>query len=130
MMQKTFTAGLLAILAGCACAAAIYAHPEQLKVPAWVAYAAALAFVFAGIAMALQPIASPRLYNGIIALLLACMLAPPAWIAFWPGTRMCSASVFGWASLTGDTVCRATFGLGAIVVALLLLMAIWRASKP
>lgn len=64
--------GCLCTLAGVATAIGIYWHPDQLNVPAWVAYAACLAFVMAGLSVLAREFERPhaadwlavKFYNG------------------------------------------------------------------
>jgi len=75
-VRKRSSAGLIGSLcaaAGIAAAAGIHWHPEQLNVPAWVAYAACLAFVFAGLSVIAREFALGRLASWLV---VAFMAAP------------------------------------------------------
>jgi hypothetical protein len=49
--KQAIAIGCAAIALGAGSAAAIYLHPEGLRAPAWVAYAAVSTFVLAGAAL-------------------------------------------------------------------------------
>ncbi len=119
-------AGALAALVGLIAAFAIHARPEGLRVPAWVAYAAALAFVLAGLVIVAIETRRARLYAWLVVGLLAAMFAPAAWLAFGPGARACTLSIGGFAS--PELMCRSIFGFGAIMLAFMLAVAI-RAAR-
>ncbi len=91
----------------------IHFHPERLRVPAWVAFVACAVFVIAGMAIALHAWLSPKAYARLMVLLLVLMTAVPAWIAFGPGPRRCTATIPGLAAESG---CRAVFGLGTLIL--------------
>jgi hypothetical protein len=106
----------------------MYFHPEGLKVPAWVAYAAAAAFVLAGFVIFAVEARRARLYRWLVVALLVAMLTPGAWIAFGAGDRACTVGSglldFGASGLT----CRAPFGVGAILLAVMTFVA-FRAAR-
>lgn len=118
--------GWIAIAAGAFVAWMIHRHPEGLRAPAFVAYAAAAAFVLAGVSLAAGERMRPFVQRWLGVVLVACLLTPAAWIAFGTGPRHCSVGVangilqvFGAASETG---CRVAFGVAAVLgVAILLL---------
>lgn len=96
--------GLLGVL--------VLAEPARLNVPLWVALAASASFVTAGAAVALHAFVSARAYAWCIVALLAVMSCIPAWIAFGPGVRACSANL---AVFERELGCRAVFAIGAVV---------------
>ena len=50
--------------------------------------------------------------------LLGGMAVVPAWIAFGTGSRRCTAVAFGARSAVSEMVCRGSFGIGAVVLAI------------
>jgi len=112
---------------GVACGAMMLHYPENLRAPMWVGLAAAGSFAAAGVAIAAEELRAPRVGRYALLGLLLAMLAPPAWIAFGPGPRACSDGIgvgglsFG-AWPAPDLGCRFAFGVGAILLALMLLV--------
>jgi hypothetical protein len=107
--------------------------PSGAHAPGPVIVAAGLAFLFAGCCLVVQwaggasmrtgelPKAAPHWMGTIqklLGLLAAASLATiGSWVAFWPGIRRFSTNVplvdaMGW----GETIGRAAFGFGAIIV--------------
>jgi hypothetical protein len=125
--------GLLAAGAGVAIALAVYLHPENLRVPAWVAYAAALAFFFAGCQLLARHHGQRLLQAWLPAALVACLVAPPLWIAFGAGPRRCgfelATSVLRLFGVRSDLLCRVGFGIGAVLGLAILLLAIHHALR-
>jgi len=121
--------GLVAIAAGVLAAAMIYLRPETLNVPAWVAYVACAAFVFAGLAIIAHEFALHRTHAWLAVACVASLGVPGAWAAFGPGKRECSVSGPFFSSGGSDLVCRGAFGLGAVIVAVLLVWMVWRALR-
>jgi len=110
--------------------ALVYAHPENLRVPAWIAYVAVSAFVFAGLSLVASTLGARRLQGWLAVVLMLAMLVPGAWIAFGPGERHCSVSFSFVRSIAPGTMCRGAFGIGAIIVAAILPLAVSRALRP
>ena len=108
-------AGALAALAGIGVAVMVYLQPEKLRAPAWVAYAAACALFLAGVSL-LAPGAkvSRRLQAWLGVLLLACLLAPGAWIALASPAGRCQISLAGWFMTSPQWTCRAGFAAGSL----------------
>lgn len=125
------SAGVIAIVAGLATATLIYLHPEHLRVPAWVAYSACMAFVFAGVALLTQAGTGRRGYRWLIVALLGSMLVPPLWAALGPSSQSCSAAVLGMVYVPSEAICRGLWGVSAVVLLALLIWSIrWAAAKP
>jgi hypothetical protein len=66
-------------------------------------------------------------------LVVACLLAPAAWLAFGSGPRRCMVSAWGFGSRMlgrhSDLLCRLAFGAGTLVGVLILLLFVrdaWR----
>ncbi|MBL0426303.1 hypothetical protein [Ramlibacter alkalitolerans] len=131
--REQFVAGALAIAVGAAVALAMLYAPGGARAPAWVIYAAAGAFVLAGLTLIAQGTGRRLLARWLPALVIACLVAPAAWIALGAGPRRCLVSV--WASggrLLGrhsDLLCRLAFGAGAVLGLLMLLLAVREALR-
>jgi cytochrome bd-type quinol oxidase subunit 1 len=122
--------GVVILAIGSLTGALIHAHPENLHVPAWVAYVAASAFVFSGLSLVASARGARRLQGWLAIILILAMLVPAAWIAFGPGERECSLSFWFVRSIAPDTLCRGAFGVGTVIVAAILLLAVYRALRP
>ena len=117
--RQRLLGALLSIAAGLLTAAMITLHPEGLHVPAWVAYVACAAFVFAGLTIIAHEFALPRAHAWLVVACVASLLVPGAWVAFGPGVRECSVSGPFLTSVGSDLICRGAFGVGAAIVAAL-----------
>lgn len=129
-MRKRSSAGVigsLCVAAGIAAAAGIYWHPEQLNVSAWVAYAACLAFVFAGLSVVAREFALQQLALWLVVAFMAALVLTAMWVAFGPGSRECSVSFSEFSGFGSDWLCRGVFGFGALVGAALLVWLFRRA---
>jgi FtsH-binding integral membrane protein len=123
--------GALAVLAGAGVALMVSLQPHKLRAPAWVAYAAALAFVFAGVSMLAQASgASRRVLAWIGVLLVACLMAPVAWIAIAAPDGRCQVSFLGSFMPGTQWICRAGFMLGAAIGVLILVVMLRQAMRP
>jgi hypothetical protein len=71
-----------------------------------------------------------KLQSWLAVILILAMLVPGAWIALGPGERHCSMSISFVRSIAPGTVCRGAFGVGAIIVAAILVLAVSRALRP
>lgn len=96
-------------MAGGIAAAMIYRQPDQLHAPAWVAYTACAAFVLAGLAIIAD--------------------GTGAWVAIGAGVRDGSVSVPFFGTVGSELLCRGAFGLGAVIVAALLVWVVLRALR-
>jgi Kef-type K+ transport system membrane component KefB len=116
------------VVVGVVVAVQVYRHPQLLRVPAWVGYAACATFVFGGLALLAQ--GWPRraqLWVGILTV--AALLVPVAWIAFGPGPRECAVVLPFFSTLGSELMCRSAFGLGAVLVAAFLAWLVVRALR-
>lgn len=126
--KSNLIAGALSSLMGAGVAAAIYLRPEGLKVPAWVACAAAFAFVLVGFVIFAIETGRVRLHRWLIVALLAAMFTPAAWVAFGPGEREYAVAAGLLNFMAFGLVCRSAFGLGALLLAVMLFVA-YRAAR-
>jgi hypothetical protein len=124
MRRSHFMAGGLSVAAGLFCASMIYLHPGQLGAPAWVAYFACAAFVSGGAAILGRELQLPLLNAWLPVAVLFTMLIPGAWIAFGSGSRECGVSLPVLDFAGAEALCRGAFGIGAIIVAGMLIWAI------
>ena len=120
---------LVTTVAGLLTAAVITVRPDGLHVPAWVAYVACAAFVFAGLTIIAHEFGLRRTHAWLVVACVASLLVPGAWIAFGPGVRECSVSGPFFNSMGPELLCRGAFGIGAVIVAALLLWVVWRALR-
>src|SRR5262249_34412182 len=103
--------GLFLIAIGLATTALIFLQPQQLRVPAWVAYAAASTFPLSGVAVIAGALGATRLVSWLGVLVVAGLLVPGLWATFGPGPQKCSVYVVGIGAEASDWVCRAGFGI-------------------
>lgn len=114
--QARRSAALLAAIA-VLLAVMIHLSPQDLRVPAWVAYCAAATLMLMGIAMLCR---AGGLLRNVFGLASAVgLLLPAVWLAFGEGPRECSASV-PLLALSSETACRSAFTV-AVIVGLLVL---------
>jgi hypothetical protein len=104
----------------------IHLHPENLRAPAWVAYAAASAFVLAGLCILAGAAGVARLGRWLALAVATSLLAVSLWVAIGVGERECSLSLSFMHSTVPDLMCRGAFGLGALLVGLFIVLAIRR----
>ncbi len=121
-----FLSGLAVTGVGIVAAWLVHLHPEGLRAPAWLVFAACSCFVIVGLALALHSFVSRRVLEWAMLVLLAIMTGIPAWIAFGPGERHCTSSVTLLASEFG---CRIVFGVGAVSTAGLLVFSVALARR-
>ena len=127
--RQRLLGALVSTVAGLLTAAMIYLNPEGLHVPAWVAYVACAAFVFAGLTIMAHEFALHRAHTWLVFACVASLLVPGAWVAFGPGMRECSVSGPFLSGVGSDLVCRGAFGLGAVIVAAILVWIVVRALR-
>jgi hypothetical protein len=113
--KQAIGAGLVALAVGIGSAAAIYLHPEGLRAPAWVAYAAVSTFTLAGAALIAGAFGARRVVPWLGALIICGLLVPGLWIALGAGGRDCSFSVGALSGSASEIACRAAFGIGALL---------------
>jgi hypothetical protein len=121
--------GCVAIALGAGSAAAIYLHPQALRAPAWVAYAAVSTFVLAGAAFIAGVLGAKRLVPWLGVLITLGLLTPSLWVALGPGGRDCSFSLGFLSGAASELACRAGFGLGSLLCLVFLGLLISRASR-
>ena len=110
-----------AILLGAVVAILVTLHPEQLKAPAWIAYLAAAIFSLAGVTGLARAHHRNRLADTLICLVLGGMFLMSLWISLGPGPRNCKINLAG---IDPELGCRSAFGLGAILIGLMLAIAL------
>jgi hypothetical protein len=104
----------------------VHAHPEGLHAPAWVAYTAAGTFVLAGASVGTAALGAARLSRWLGVGVIGGLFSVTAWIAFGPGARECSMSFGVFRNLATDAVCRTAFGVGTLLLALVLALVLRR----
>jgi hypothetical protein len=127
--RKRLLGGFLSAMVGALTAALIYRYPEQLHAPAWVAYTACSAFVFAGLTIIAYESPLRRTHAWLVVACTVALLVPGAWVAVGPGVRECSVSVPFFSTAGSELLCRGAFGLGAFIVAALLVWVVLRALR-
>ena len=127
--RQRLLGAMISTVAGLLTAAMITLHPEGLNVPAWVAYVACAAFVFAGLTIMAHEFGFHRTHAWLVVGCVASLWVPGAWVAFGPGVRECSVSGPFLSGTGSDLVCRGAFGLGAVIVAALLVWIVLRALR-
>ena len=115
VLYGAFIAGI-----GIAMTALMITRQEGLHAPLWVGLLASSCFVLAGFAIALHPFVTARLYNWLMVVLLLTMTAIPVWIALGDGERACRSTV---PFFRGDSGCRVGFGIAAVVMVGVVLVA-------
>ena len=122
--QPTVKIGASLFLAAVGMAVLIHTHPERLKAPEWVALVAVSLFGFAGICISAQALGLNRLARWLVCVLLGAMAIVPAWIALGPGPRQCTMVSLGARAAASEVACRGAFGAGALVLALMFVVAV------
>jgi hypothetical protein len=97
----------------------VWSRQPGLRVPPAVGYLAGGVFVAAGTTLLLQ--ASGYMRAAVVpAFLTAVGLAGVGgWIGFGPGSRRCQGGLGDLPFVPGELVCRAVFGVGAVLTALI-----------
>jgi hypothetical protein len=127
--KQALVAGGIALATGLGSAAAIHLHPEGLRAPAWVAYAAVSTFVLAGMALLAGALGAKRVVPWLGALIVCGLLVPGLWIALGAGGRECSFSLGFLSGAASEFVCRGAFGAGALLCLVFLVLLVSRASR-
>jgi len=131
--EASVVTGVAVAALGGALALLAYAQPQHMRAPAWVVYSAALALVFAGWILVARAREHALLKAWLPVALLACLVAPPAWIAFGGGYRHCGiqamSGVLRMFSTRTDLPCRVGFGIAAIVGLVLVGLSIRQAVR-
>ncbi len=127
--RQRMLGALVSTVAGLLTAVVITLRPEGLHVPAWVAYVACAAFVFAGLTIMADEFALRRTHAWLAVACVASLWVPGAWVAFGPGVRECSVSGPFLSGIGSDVVCRGAFGLGALIVTALLIWMVLQALR-
>ena len=102
----------------------MHLHPENLRVPGWVAYAAMSSFVWAGFALLMGEYAATRKaapWPGVLATI--GLIVPFAWIALGPGPMECTVMLPFLSTAAADWMCRGAFGFAALLGLLILFLA-------
>ena len=116
--------GSVLVALGLGLAALVVLRPESASVPLFVLWFLCAALVLAGLAVAAYSSSAPGFYRWAIAGTLACLAVVPAWIAFGPGARTCTSN---FAVLSSEVSCRGAFGIGAVLLALMFVVALRQA---
>jgi hypothetical protein len=127
--QRVVT-GLLLIAIGTGTMALIFLQPQQLRVPAWVAYAAVSTFSFSGVALIAGALGATRLVSWTGVLVVVGLLVPSLWVTLGPGPQRCSVSLGNIGAEASDWACRAGFGIGSILGLVFLVLLIRHAVSP
>ncbi|HKQ23280.1 MAG TPA: hypothetical protein VJT81_02415 [Burkholderiales bacterium] len=127
--RKRLLGGLLSTVVGVLTAAMVYGYPERLNAPAWVAYAACSGLVVAGLTIIVAESPLRRTHTWLCVACTVALLVPGIWVAFGPGVRECSISVPFFSTAGSELLCRGAFGLGAFIVAALLIWVVLRALR-
>ena len=125
--RTQFIGAVVSVAAGLGVGFMIHLHPEGLRVPAWVAYVAAAAFVLAGLCLLAGAMEILWLQQWLGIAVTLSLFVVSLWIALGPGERACSMSIPFVQSIAPDALCRGAFGIGALLVALFLGLLVRRA---
>jgi len=128
--RQRLVIGLLLIAMGVATAAVIFLQPQQLRVPAWVAYAAVSTFPFGGVALIAGALGAKRLVSWLGIFVVVGLLVPFLWVTFGPGPQEWSVSIGNIGGEASNWVCRIGFGLGSILGLVILVFVIRDAISP
>lgn len=121
--------GLVLIVWGLGLATLLFLRPESARVPLFVLGFVCVSLVLLGTAVAVYSTTAPGRYRWVMAVALACLAVIPAWIAIGPGPRNCTSN---FSILSSEVSCRGAFGIGAILLMLMFVVALRQAlaSKP
>jgi hypothetical protein len=121
--------GLLVGGLGVGITSAAYLHPEQMRAPAYVVYAATSSFVLAGIALVAGALGARKLVQWLGVLIVMALMTPAVWIALGPGAHDCGFSLGFVAGVAPDLACRLGFGAGALLGLLILVLIVRQALR-
>ena len=127
--RQALVIGGIAIALGGLAAAMIHTHPEGLRAPAWVAYAAVATFPLAGVALIAGAVGARRVVPWLGVLIACGLLIPGLWVALGPGGRECSFSLAFLGGTASELVCRTGFGVGALLCLVFLVLLVRQASR-
>jgi hypothetical protein len=128
--RQRFVIGVLLLAIGLGISLVIFLQPQQLRVPAWVAYAAASTFPLSGLALVAGVLGASRLVIWLGILVVAGLLVPSLWVTLGPGLQKCSVSLGNIGAHASDWVCRAGFGIGSVLGLAVLVLFIRHAVSP
>jgi hypothetical protein len=100
--------------------------------PVAIVWLACTLFFLAGVALSAQRAGRTGITRLVAPLIVLCLALVVTWVAFGPGERHCSSSIgfAGIASRSADSSCRGPFGIGAVLLWLLLAWGLWRTVRP
>jgi hypothetical protein len=124
--RQAFVIGGFAIALGAISTVMIHLHPEGVRAPAWVAYAAVATFPLAGAALIAGALGAKRLVPWLGVLITCGLLVPGLWVALGPGGRQCSFSFGFLGGTASELVCRTGFGVGALLCLVFLILLVRR----
>jgi hypothetical protein len=97
----------------------VWSRQPGLMVPSAVGYLAAAAFGAAGLTLLLQARGYTRAATAPALLVVVALAGIGAWVGFGPGSRRCEAGIGVVPFVSGELVCRAVFGAGAVLTGLI-----------
>lgn len=120
----TIRFGACLILAAIGCAVLVHAHPERLRSPEWVALLAAALLGFGGVCVILSALRLHSPLRWLVCGLLVAMAAIPGWIATSDAATQCTVVSLGVRASISEAGCRGAFGLGTLVLLVMLIFAV------
>ena len=120
--RQRLWAGVLCTGLGLVLGYIVWSGQPGLQVPPAVAYLAAGAFLAAGATLLLQVRGAQRAQQVTAFLVVTSLAGIGGWIGFGPGSRRCGGSLGFLSFIPGEFVCRAVFGAGAVLTALIALL--------
>jgi hypothetical protein len=121
---------IAALVTGLVACYMVHTHPEGLRVPAWVAYVATSAFVFAGLCLLAGAAEIDWLQRWLGTAVALSLFVVSFWIAVGPGERECAMSIPFLRTVAPEGLCRVAFGIGALLAAVILGLLVHRAVRP
>jgi hypothetical protein len=128
--KQRLVAGWVATGFGVLVIAIVVLHPENLRVPSWVAFPAVSTLFFGGCALIVGEYQRTKRWviaPGVLAVL--GLMTPALWVAFGPGPQSCSAFGPFLGGAVSDWICRGVFGFGAACCAVYLFFLLRRFHK-